>query len=44
MAKSDALRERMMASMDSQVGKMEAMVDIFEERMNKMDTVDLEAN
>jgi hypothetical protein len=44
MAKSDAPHERIMATMDSQLEKMEAVVDVFEERLNKIDTMDLEAN
>jgi hypothetical protein len=34
----------MTARMDSQLEKMEAMVDVFEERLKKMDTTDFEAN
>jgi hypothetical protein len=34
----------MMARMDSLLEKMEAVVDVFEERLNKTDTTDLEAN
>jgi hypothetical protein len=44
MAKLDAFHERMMARMGSQLEKMEAAVDVFEEGLNKMDTTDLEAN
>jgi hypothetical protein len=33
-----------MARMNSQLEKMEAAVDVFEERLNKMATTDLEAN
>jgi predicted protein tyrosine phosphatase len=43
VAKLDAHRERMMARMSSQLEKMEATVDVFEERLNKMDIIDLEA-
>jgi hypothetical protein len=43
-AKLDAHHERMMARMDSQLEKMKAAVDVFEERLNKMDTMDSEAN
>jgi hypothetical protein len=42
--KLDACHERMMARMDSQLDKIEAMVDVFEERLTKMDTMNLEAN
>jgi hypothetical protein len=34
----------MMARMDTLLEKMEAAVDACEERLNKMDTTDLEAN
>jgi hypothetical protein len=34
----------MMAWMDSQLEKMVAAVDVFDQRLNHMDTVDLEAN
>jgi hypothetical protein len=44
MAKSDAHHERMMDRIDSQLEKMEATVDVFEEGLNKGDTKDLEAN
>jgi hypothetical protein len=43
-AKLDAHHERMMGWMDSQLEKMEGAVDVFEERFNKMNTTDLEAN
>jgi hypothetical protein len=42
LAKSAAHHERMMARMDTQIEKMEAVVDVFEERLHKMDTKDLE--
>jgi cytochrome c553 len=44
LAKLDAHYERMMARMGSQLEKIEATVDIFQGRLNKMDTMDLEAN
>jgi hypothetical protein len=44
MAKLDGHHERMMARMDSQLEKKEDTVDVFEERLDKMDTADLEAN
>jgi hypothetical protein len=44
MAKLDAHHERMTARIDSQIEKMEAAVNVFEERLNKMDATDLEAN
>jgi hypothetical protein len=34
----------MMARMDSQLDKMEAMVDVFEENLMKINTTNLEAN
>jgi hypothetical protein len=40
----DAHHERMMARMDSQLQKIGATLDDFEEGLNKMDTTDLEAN
>jgi hypothetical protein len=40
----DAHHERMIARMDSQLEKMEAAVDVSEERLNKMDTTLLEVN
>jgi hypothetical protein len=43
LAKSDAHHERM-TRMDSQLQKIKAMVDVFEERLNKMNTMNLEAN
>jgi hypothetical protein len=33
-----------MAKMDSQLEKMEVLAVVFEEKLNKMDTMDLEAN
>jgi hypothetical protein len=33
-----------MARMDSQLEKMEDTMDVFKEKLNKMDTTDLEAN
>jgi hypothetical protein len=44
MAKLDARDERMMSRMDSHLETMEAAVDIFEERLNEMDTTDFEGN
>lgn len=44
MVKLDGHCGKMMASMDSQLEKKEAAVDVFEERLDKMDTKDLEAN
>jgi hypothetical protein len=44
MGKLDAHHERMMARMVSQPKKMEAVVDVFKEKLKKMDTTDLEAN
>jgi hypothetical protein len=44
LAKLYAYHERMMARMDSQLEKIEAVVDVFEERLNGMDTADVEAN
>jgi hypothetical protein len=41
--KLDAHHKWIIARMDSQLVKMEATVDVFEERFNKMDTTDLEA-
>jgi hypothetical protein len=43
-AKLHAHHERRMARMDSQLEKMEAVVDVFKGGLNKMDTMDLEAN
>jgi hypothetical protein len=43
-AKLDAHHKRMMVRMDSQLEKMEATVDVFEERSLKMNTTDLETN
>jgi hypothetical protein len=34
----------MMARMDSQLEKMEPTVDVFKERLKKMEATDLEAN
>jgi hypothetical protein len=42
-AKLDAHHERMKARMESELEKMEASVGVFEERLNKMNTMDLEA-
>jgi hypothetical protein len=44
LAKSDAHHKWMRARIDSQREKMEATVDVFNERLNKMDTMDLDAN
>jgi hypothetical protein len=44
MTKLDAHHESMMAKSDSQLEKKEAAMDVSEERLNKMDTMDLEAN
>jgi nitrate reductase NapAB chaperone NapD len=44
MVKLDAHQERMMTTMDSQLEKMEAVVYVFKDRLNKMDTMDLEAS
>lgn len=44
MAKLHAHHERMMGRMDSHLDKIEATVDVFKESLNKMDTMDLEAN
>jgi phage-related minor tail protein len=44
MVMSHAHHKRMMARMDSQIEKMEDAVNVFKERLNKMDTTDLEAN
>jgi hypothetical protein len=44
MTKLYVHRERMMARMDFQLEKKEAMVNVFEERSNKMDVTDLEAS
>jgi hypothetical protein len=35
MAKLDAHHERVMARMDSQLQRMETVVDVFEERLKK---------
>jgi hypothetical protein len=43
-AKLGAHYERMMARMESQLEQMEAALDVFKERLNKMDTTNLEAN
>jgi hypothetical protein len=43
MAKLDAYHERVMARMYSQLEKMKAAENVFEERLNKMDTTDFEA-
>jgi hypothetical protein len=43
MAKLNAHHEKN-SRMDSHVEKMEAAVDVFEERLNEMDTTDLEGN
>jgi hypothetical protein len=43
-AKLDAHHERMMAGMNSELEKVEDAVGVFEERLNRMDTMDLEAN
>jgi hypothetical protein len=43
LAKIDAHHERMMSRMDSQLEKIEAPMDVFEERLKKMDTADFEA-
>jgi hypothetical protein len=42
-ANLDAHHERMVRK-DSQLEKIEAAVEVFEERLNKTDTVDFEAN
>jgi hypothetical protein len=34
----------MIARMDSELEKMEAAMGVFEDRLKKMDTMDLEAN
>lgn len=39
-----AHHDRMKSRMDSQVEKMGATVDVFEEKLNEMDTMDLEGN
>jgi hypothetical protein len=44
MARLDAHHERMMTRMDSEPEKIEATVDVFEGRLNKMDTILLEAS
>jgi hypothetical protein len=41
LTKLDACHERMIVRMDSQLDKMEAAVDVFDERLNQMDTMDL---
>jgi hypothetical protein len=44
LAKSDAHHKWIMARKGSQLEKMEVTMDLFEERLNKMDTTDLKAN
>jgi hypothetical protein len=44
MTMLDAHHERMMARMDSQTEKIEDAVDVFKDRLNKMDTADFEVN
>jgi valyl-tRNA synthetase len=44
MAKLNAHYKRMIVRIHSQLEAMEAALDISEERLNKMDTTDLEAN
>jgi hypothetical protein len=44
MAILDAHHKRMMARMDFKLEEMEDVVDIFEDRLNKMDTKGFEAN
>jgi hypothetical protein len=43
-AKIDAHHKRMMARMYSQLENLEVALDIFEERLKKMDTTDLEVS
>jgi hypothetical protein len=44
LARIEAHHKKMMAIMDSQLEEMEAAVDVFKERLNKMETTDLETN
>jgi hypothetical protein len=44
LAKLDVHHEKMMVRMNSQLEKMDAAVDVFEERLNRMDTTELEVN
>jgi hypothetical protein len=44
MTKLDAHHKRMMARMGSKPEKMETTVHVFEERLKKMDTMDLEVS
>jgi hypothetical protein len=44
LAKLNAHHKRVMARMDSQLEKMEAVEDVFDKRFNKMDITLLEAN